>query len=271
MEFLSYYAPLAIGLFLLGTGLKLGRWLSALVTRKKFTGRTERALDTPSPLGAIEALKLVLLGPIRNFYLKANKTWARGYMLYHIAIVTILAGYGISALILGYHLASGNPVPDVARGLEESHSYTIPNLLAIIFGNGEHLQASFLFGSLAPAFVGLTWLAVAVGLAGNFNLLLTIVRKKSGAVVGNLDKAARGMRTSGHFSWEHLVVTLLVFGIIITELLARLELVEGMVYYHAALGLTIFAIFPFTYLFHMVYAFIAVYYATRRRMNRTVA
>jgi len=47
--------------------------------------------------------------------------------------------------------------------------------------------------------------------------------------------------------------------------------VPGIVYYHAALGLTIFAVFPFTYLFHIVYAFIAVYFAVQRRKNRTIA
>ncbi len=270
-EFLTIYAPIAFGLFILGTSIRLGRWIKAVLTKKKFRGRTESALDAPEPMGTFEALKAVLFGPITHFYLKANKTWARGYIFYHIAIITILSGYGISALILAYHIALGHPVPDVARGLEESYNYTIPNLLAIVFGNAEHLQAPFLFGGLASAFIGVTWIAVLSGLFGNFNLLITILRKKSGAVLSDIDEAAKGIRTHGHFSWEHLFVTLLVFSIIWTEILARLQIVPNIVYYHAALGLTIFAVFPFTYLFHIVYAFIAVYYATKRRIDRTIA
>jgi hypothetical protein len=35
--------------------------------------------------------------------------------------------------------------------------------------------------------------------------------------------------------------------------------------------MTLFTLLPFTYLFHMVYNFLAVYYAVQRRMARTIA
>lgn len=269
--FLNVYAYIAFTLFFLGTALKLGRFVRVAITNRKPRGRTPTALDAPEPMPTFEAIKKVLFGPITHFYLKANRTWARGYMFYHVAIITILSGYALSALILAVRILSGSPVPDVALGIPESYNYSPANLLAIVFGNAEHLQAPYLFGRLAGIFIAVTWVAVLFGLYGNTNLLITILRKKSGAVMDDLDPAARGIRTPGHFSWEHLFVTLLVFSIIWTEILARLELVPGIVYYHAALGLTIFAVFPFTYLFHIVYAFIAVYFAVQRRKNRTIA
>jgi nitrate reductase gamma subunit len=71
--------------------------------------------------------------------------------------------------------------------------------------------------------------------------------------------------------WDRTVVRLLIFTIIWTELFARLHLVDGIVFVHAFLGLTLLTLFPFTYLFHMVYNFLALFYATRRRMARTIA
>ncbi len=271
LQLLNVYAPVAIALFILGTLLRLSHWLKAVFTKRKFSGVSPTFYKPPEPKPPLQALKEVLFSPVKNFYLRANRTWALGYIFYHIAIVTILSGYAISALILAYHILLGHPVPDISKGIRESFNYSIPNMLAIIFGNAEHLQSEFLFGRFATAFVAITWVAVLSGLFGNFNLLLTVVRGKSGAVLSDIDRAAKNIRTPGHFSFEHVFVTLLVFGIIWTEILARLQVFPGIVYYHALLGLTIFAVFPFTYLFHIVFAFIAVYYATKRRINRTIA
>jgi nitrate reductase gamma subunit len=66
-------------------------------------------------------------------------------------------------------------------------------------------------------------------------------------------------------------VRLLIFSIIWTELLARLHVVEGIVFAHAFLGLLLLSMLPFTYLFHIVYNFLAIFYAVRRRMNRAIA
>ncbi|NNJ11276.1 hypothetical protein EKD04_013120 [Chloroflexales bacterium ZM16-3] len=52
-----------------------------------------------------------------------------------------------------------------------------------------------------------------------------------------------------------------------TELLARLDVVQGIVFFHASLGLALFTLFPFTYIFN----FVALYYSARRRSIRAVA
>jgi len=270
-EFLNSYAYLAFALFLLGTALRLGRLIRVALTRRKPRGRTPGAVDAPGGMPALEALRKVLLEPVMRFHFRANSLWASGYVLYHIAIAIILSGYALSALLLVPRVLRGSPVPDVALGLPASHNYSPANLLALVFGNAEHLQANYLFGGFAQLFVALTWPAVLLGLAGSGSLLLVHLSRRLGAIRGDLDSAARGVRQPGRFSLEHLLVTLLVFTIIVTEILARLERVPGVVFYHAALGMTLFAIFPFTYLFHMLYGMFAVYFAVRRRRDRTVA
>lgn len=271
IQLLNIFAPLALMIFVVGIGLKLGRWFKALVTKRQFYGITEQFYEAPPRLGALAALKAVLVDPVTHFYMKGNRTWGRGYVLYHMAIVTEVTGYSLAALILLPRIIMGQAVPDVGLHLEQSWNYSPANLLAIIFGNGEHLQAQFLFGSFAPLFIGVTWVAVTFAVLGNLHLLITLLRKRNGAVISDLDPAAQGIRLKGRLTWDRLVVRLLIFSIIWTELLARLEVVPGIVFVHAALGLTLFTLFPFTYLFHIVYNFLAVFYATRRRMVRSLA
>ncbi|ABU57013.1 hypothetical protein [Roseiflexus castenholzii] len=268
---LNIIAPIAITVFLIGVGVRLGRFAWALATRRRFRGVSPTFEHAPRRLGFFEALHAVLFGPIKHFYKRANPTWGRGYLYYHIAIITEVTGYTISALIVFAHIIFGKPVPDVALHMEESFNYTPANLLALIFGNGESLQSHFLFGDFAPYFVGITWIAVGFAVVGNLHLMVTLLRKRSGAVVADIDQAARGIRTPGRLPWDRLLVRSIIFCIIWTELFARLNLVHGIVYVHALLGLALFTLLPFTYLFHMIYNFIAVYYAVQRRMERTIA
>lgn len=271
IELLNLFTPVAFAIFAVGIALRLGRWFTAVVTPRRSAGVTERFYGAPQRMGFFAALKAVLVDPVTHFYMKANRVWGRGYVLYHIAIVTEVTGYTLAALILAVRALLGGGVPDVARHLEHSQNYAPANLLAIIFGNGESLQADFLFGPFAPIFVSVTWVAVGFAVLGNLHLLFTVLRRRSAAVLNDLDEAARGIRIKGRMPWDRLVVRVLIFSIIWTELLARLELIPGIVFVHATLGLVLFTLFPFTYLFHIVYNVLAVFYATRRRMVRSLA
>ncbi len=268
---LDIVAPIVFTIFLVGLGLRMWRLIKALLFRQHFRGVTPNFIGAPPrmPLGA--ALKAVLLGPFAHFHRKSNSLWGYGLIAYHIAIITEVTGYTLSALILGARLLAGQPVPDVARHLEHGHNLSPSNLLAIIFGNGEPLQSHFLFGSLAPVFVGVTWVAVGFAVVGNMALMITLLRRRSSAIVADMDEASRGVRVAGRRPWDRMLVRTLIFCIIWTELFARLELVPGIVFVHAALGLALFTLFPFTYLFHMVYGIFAVAVATRRRMVGTIA
>jgi hypothetical protein len=166
--------------------------------------------------------------------------------------------------ILGYHALAGDPIPNVAEG-------SFANVFAIVFGNAEPVQSQFLFGALARPFVIATWVVVASALVGNTLLLLTHLLGRSGAVRADIDPAAKGLRVRGKRAPSHLAVTALVYAIIWTEILARLEIVPGIVYVHAMLGATLLLVLPYTYLFHMLYGVIGVYYSARRWQARTIA
>jgi nitrate reductase gamma subunit len=269
--FINAVAPIAIGIFIIGTGLRLGRWLIAATTRRRPRGLTRQFEGGVQPVGLLQSIKMVLVNPVTHFSGRANKPWARGYLLYHIAIITEVIGYSMAGLIVLFHVAMRNPVPDVASHAAESYNYSPANLLAIIFGNGEHLQSTFLFGNFAQLFVTVTWVAVLCAVAGNLHLLYTAIRKRNGAVLAGIDDASSEMRTRGWLMWDRVVVRLMIFTIIWTELLARLHVVEGIVFVHAFLGLMLMTLLPFTYLFHIVYNFLAVFYAVRRRRSRAVA
>ncbi len=269
--FLNIFTPIALALFAVGIGLRLGRWAKAVV---KGGGSHRRNPSFPvnyQPLTMIKGAVNVLSGPVTHFHRKANRTWSRGYLLYHIAIITEVTGYTLSAMILFARIAMGQAVPDVALGVSQSANYEPANLLTVVFGNGEPLQAEFLFGGLAPYFIALTWVAVGFAVVGNLHLVYTLLRRRNAAVVGDIDAAAAGVRIKGRLTWDRLTVRLLIFTIIWTELLARLDIVPGIVFVHAALGLALFTLFPFTYLFHMVYNLVALYYSARRRAIRAVA
>jgi hypothetical protein len=269
--FINAIAPIAFTIFFVGVGLRVGRWFIALITPHRVRGITKNFQGGPQNMGVLEALRAVIVGPIKNFYSGADRTWNRGYMFYHIAIITEVIGYSLAALILFINILMGHPVPDVAAHTAASTNYAPANLLAIVFGNGEYLQAQFLFGNLANLFIGVTWIAVLCAVAGNLHMMYTALLGRNGAIRGDIDQAARGFRVKGRFRWDRLVVRGLIFTIIWTELLARLHVVEGIVFVHALLALTLMTLLPFTYLFHMPYNFLAIFYATRRRMARTIA
>lgn len=270
---LNIYAPIAIAIFVIGVSIRMGRWAKAVVTPRRYHSGVNKAgfEGVAAPAGLLPSLKGVLVDPVTRFYMKANKTWGRGYVLYHMAIVTEVCGYALASLLLFGRILIGGGVPDVAAHAEHSFNYSPANLLAIVFGNGEHLQAQFLFGDFAPIFINVTWIAVGCAVLGNMHLMINLVRRRNGAVVSDIDQASEGLRTKGRRSPDRMLVRGLIFCIIWTELFARLGLFPGVVFVHAALGATLFMLLPFTYLFHIVYNFLAVFYATRRRMVRTVA
>lgn len=269
---LNIFAPIATVIFLAGITLNLGRWLKATTFKRRFRGVTKDFEGGPEHVGMIQGVKEVLFDPIKHFYAKANKSWNRGYMFYHIAIVTEVIGYSIAAVIVFFHILMGNHIPNVATHEAASLNYSPANILAIIFGNGEHLQADFLFGNFGTLFINITWVAVGFAVLGNLHMVYTLIRKRSASsILGDIDPAAKGIRAKGTLKWDRVVVRILIFTIIWTELLARLEAVEGIVFFHAFLATVMLTLFPFTYLFHMVYNLIALAYSTRRRMVRTVA
>ncbi|MBO9317236.1 MAG: hypothetical protein J7456_15805 [Chloroflexus sp.] len=271
IELLNVVAPIAFAILIVGVGLRFWRFAWALMTKRRFRGVSPTFESPPPRMGVFPALYAVLFGPFNHFYKRSNPVWGRGYLLYHVAIITEVTGYTISAFIVFANILLGRPVPDVSLKLAESFNYSPANLLAIIFGNGKALQANFLFGDFGPYFIGITWVAVIFAVIGNLHLMVALVRKWSGAVVGDIDRASQGIRTPGRYAWDRIAIRSIIFCIIWTELLSRLNIVPDTIYLHALLGMALFTLLPFTYLFHMAYNFLAIFYAVRRRMERTIA
>ncbi len=270
-QFLDAYAPFAIAVALLGVLYKGGLHAARMFTRGRRPGRAPNALDNPPRLSWAQALRKVFVFPTERFSMRANPVFALGAVLYHVGIISIAAGYGLSLVLLAVKLAAGDAIPDVLTGAEASRNLSASNLFAIVFGNAEPLQAGFLFGWGADAFREITWLAVASALVGNTLLLVTHLRGRGGAIVKDLDPAARNLRVRGKYAASHLLVTALVYAIIWTEILARLQVTPGIVYLHATLGATMILVLPYTYLFHMIYGPIGVLYAARRWRERVIA
>jgi nitrate reductase gamma subunit len=270
-HFLDAYAPFAIAVALLGLFYKGGLHVARMLTRGRRPGRAPNAIDNPARLSWMQALRKVFVFPTQRFSMRANPVFALGAVLYHAGIVTVASGYGLSVVLLAVKAVAGDPVPSVITGAPASHDLSASNLFAIVFGNAEPLQAGFLFGGAAAAFREITWVAVASALVGNTLLLVTHLRGRGGAIVKDLDPAAKDLRVRGKHAMSHLLVTALVYAIIWTEVLARLQVAPGIVYLHATLGATMILVLPYTYLFHMIYGPIGVLYAARRWRERTIA
>jgi len=273
MTFLDTYIFLAVVLFAGGLALKLGRLGKILLFNNKIRGVTTDFHGGPEPMSFFAAAKSVLVEPMSHFYRKANPSWNRGYMLYHIAIITKSAGYALAAILLLFHFVMGNPIPDIANHTESSFNFAPANLAAIIFGSGEHVQAHFLFGHVGgTAFIWITGLALIFAVVGNLYMVYTTLRNRgASAILHDIDKSAKDVRSNGFPKWDRVLVRLVIFMIIYTDIVARLHIVSDAVFFHAFLGSSLLLLFPFTYLFHMVYNILALYYSSRRRMVRTVA
>jgi hypothetical protein len=272
LTLLNIYVVLAVIIFAGGLITKVGRLFIHAVTNRKFSGVTKDFTGGPDKISYTEGLKAVLFDPITHFYRKANPSWNRGYMLYHIAIVTKATGYALAAVILFYNILMGNMVPDVAAHTEASLNYAPANLAALVFGSGEPLQAHYLFGGLGDAFMAITGVALIFAVVGNLHMVYTTLRNRgASAILHDIDQAAKDVRSNGFPKWDRVLVRVIIFTIIYTDIAARLHLVDGAVFFHAFLGASLLLIFPFTYLFHMIYNVLALFYSSRRRVARTIA
>jgi len=271
IKFLDQYALIALIISAAGIIYKVGLHFIRLVTHPPvLKPYKNNAVDAIEPRGIIESIVRFFATPTKRSS-KSNPIFTAGAVMYHIGIITVSTGYGISLLILLYHVLNGNPIPDVSSDAQQSYNYSLSNIFAIIFGNGEWLQSRFLFGPFAEFFVYFTWIIVISAFIGNSLLMIVHIFGLSGAVIRDIDPAAKGVRRKGRFKFSHLLFTSLVYAIIWTEILARLDIVHGMVYIHSILGATMIMIFPYSYLFHMFYAPVAVYYGARRWRYRYIA
>lgn len=270
IPFLNVYTPIALLITIAGLTYRIGIHVVRL-SRPPSPGLVTNLLDAPPKLDWLAAIWNVLSFPVTRFNVRANPVLVWGVVLYHVGVITIIAGYALSTLLVCGYLALGLPIPDVSTGISVSYNISYSNVLAVIFGNGEPLQSAFLFGPLAGAFKLLTWLAVISALCGNSLILITHILGRGGAIVGDIDRAAKKIRIKGMFTVSHVLITLVVYTIIWTEILSRIDAVHGIVYLHSVIGITLILMMPYTYLFHMVYFPVSMYYSARRWRERCIA
>lgn len=271
IRLINPYACFALAVFVLGLAYKA--WRLAWIAGLRGTGchRAKSILDAPTRSSFRQAWLAALAGPSRHFHLKTNRLWTCGYALYHAAIILVVAGYMLSALVLAGKIFSGVLVPDVATGEPSWQSLSTANLLAVIFGNGESLQAGWLFGPWAGVFQTIGWGEIGCAILGQACLLSSLLFQRMGGVRRDLDPPARHFRLPGTFSWQHLGVRVLIAAIIGMEVLGRLQTTPDSVYYHSFLGLTLLLILPFSYVVHILFVPPAVYFAFRNRRSGIIA
>jgi hypothetical protein len=269
MSPLDLYCLLAYAICLTGLGSKLVRLCRA--------ARRTPALPKPEPestsqsVGDATTLAHSLWAPWRLFCARANPCWTVGCIAYHLAIVTVILGYALSFGILAMRVCQGRPLPDVLSGQPTPGAYHPANIAALIFGNADPAAGRFLFGHGQHLFVLATHVEVMFAVIGNVCLLTSLLRRRMGAVLRDLDAVTHGLRLRGQFSVEHLVVRGLIFLIIQAELVARLRLWPQVVYGHVFLAMTLLILLPFSYVAHVVYSPVALVLGYRRRRNRVTA
>ncbi|HEX7505529.1 MAG TPA: hypothetical protein VF550_02075 [Polyangia bacterium] len=268
MGWLDRYCVIAGAVCVVGVGVRLLRlWKTARRSTPRF--RPE-ARPAPQP-GRLITLARTLWGPWPRFCGRANPVWSIGCAAYHLAIATVVLGYVLSLCLLVVRIGQGRSLPDALSGQIGSHAWYPANLAALVVGNSEPAAGRFLFGAWHPAFVRVTHAEVAFALAGNLCLLVSLLRRRMGAVLRDLDPAARDIRHPGRFSIGHFLVRALVFLIVQSELAARLNWWPDGVYVHVVLAMTFLAALPYSYLAHIFYSPLAVGLAYRRRRDRVTA
>ena len=268
MGWLDRYCVIAGAVCAVGMGGRLLRlWRTARQSPPRF--RPE-ARPVPRP-GRLPTLARTLWGPWPRFCGRANPVWSIGCAAYHLAITTVVLGYGLSLVLLVVRIGQGRSLPDALSGQLGAHAWYPANLAALVVGNSEPAAGRFLFGAGHRAFVMVTHAEVAFALAGNLCLLVSLLRRRMGAVLGDLDPAARDIRHPGRFSIEHFLVRGLIFLIVQSELAARLAWWPGGVTLHVALAMTFLAALPYSYLAHILYSPLAVGLAYRRRRDGVTA
>jgi hypothetical protein len=228
-------------------------------------------IGAPAPLPWFIALRRMLLSPSRHFHRFSSRVWTTGYAFYHSAILMVVGGYAVSSIIIICMLVMHAPILDFTSHALIAGPTGIANVLVLIFGNAEQLPSSFLFGSWAPWFRALAWCELPLAVTGNVCLLSALFQRRLGAVRHDLDPAVQNLRLRGVFSGQHLLVRSTIFSIILLEFIGRFDWIPGIAYGHAALGMLLIALFPFTYLAHIPLAPLALGLAILRRRRHAIA
>lgn len=225
-------------------------------------------LDAAVPRSTFATFKAIFLNPLRHFHVRAHPLWTLGYGCYHLAIFTVVLTYGACVLALLVRRAEGCSFPVVETA---PNAVGLVRCLLLIFGSGETRVAQFLFGRGHFVLSSIGWWELGLATVGNCALTWAWIRHGMGALTRDLDETCRQIRIGGARVASQIAVRALVFSIIQTEWLGRLDLCHYATQLHTVLGLTLLLISPFCYLAHLYLAPFAVLAAWRRHRLRITA
>lgn len=266
IEFFNCYCYFATGLCLLGLsdkfiGLLYYKW-------PVYADSSVRLIGAPRKKSFGFIAKKILYNPASHFHYKSSRLWTFGYITYHSAILLVVGSYLFSVIVIFQNKFHGLPLPDFLKHVTSGSGYSISNVAVFIFGNAEPFASRFLYGDYSWIFNAIAWIDLPLALTGNLSLLYVVISRRSGATCHDLDHAACDLRIKGVFSGQRLVIRIIILSIIITEFLGRFESISYIAYFHAFLGFSLIAVFPFTYLVHVPFIpFIECFAFIRRRRN----
>jgi hypothetical protein len=249
MAWLSVYAWFSCSSFVASALLSWGRGLSRYFRRGVPSQWRTYLRDAPRPNPAITTGKAVLLRPLQRFHFVTRRAWSVGYFCYHTALLSVLTVYGWCAVAVLVRSMQSVPLPSYT-GLPADG---FGRVVSLILGSGDPALGAYLFGSYRHLFRAFGWCELGVAMTGNVALLIgwfsEIPRRKP----------------------SHLLVRTLIFAIIQTEWLGRLQLVNWATGLHTVLGLTLLLMAPYCYLAHIYLAPLVMISAWRRHRRGSTA
>ena len=153
--------------------------------------------------------------------------WGTSATTWHL--LSVIAVYAVCAVAVLVRSTQGTPLVFVGG----PSTGGLGRAVFLIFGNGDPAVGKYLFGRCSHVFSGFGWCELGLAMTGNVALF-----------VGWFTQTPRRKPS-------HLFVRGLIFAIIQTEWLGRLQLVSWATGFHTFLGLTLVLVVPYSYLAHL--------------------
>lgn len=244
-ELIPIYAMIAISIFIIGLLWKFTRYgLNRLIMKREMNKRT-RSIYPVKGNSFWKSFWEVNIGSFMKFWAKANPITFTGHVLYHFGLFIALSIYAFVAVIsidkiIAMPLGSVLYIFDWFAHTDEIFTGSLANL-------GEILVPLFMFGLIC----GTTGMAIP--------FIMSAIKKRGMIVPLDSVLKTRKVYTDGlprssmQGHWRKFMGGIVL--IMDTAMLSTffIELGEWAFIIHVIFGLTIMALFPFTFLFHEIY------------------
>lgn len=248
-ELIPVYAIIAVSVFVIGMVYKFARYgLKRLTMKREMSKRTKTPYHVKEN-SFIKSFWEVNVGSFMRFWARANPITFAGHVLYHTGFFIAVGAYAL-VMILSLGKITTMPV-----------SETIP----LIFDWFKHTEMIFgttwFLGALGEVMIPVFVFALVCGTIGMSIPFVMSMFKKRGMItpIDDVTRAA-GIYTDGTprssvLGYQRKIIGLIVLimgGAMLSTFFTTAP--AGYAYIiHVIFGLTILALFPFTFLFHEIY------------------